>query len=430
MFDTVLVVLSMLSSFVAVYLISQDPEFLTLSVIHDCTEIVETPPLTCPSNSSDTICSGQGTCQADTCSCNTDWVGEDCSQPVCPEDCNGRGTCYQGYCVCDNGWAGTNCGVDRLHVTTSTMLEGIDLQAFVDSSNCHFLTAQLFEDRDGKFEFNSTTRHEVYRFPMDKMAALPETCPDYHFETCAFVGNSGTLKLSKYGDEIDGHDMVYRFNQAPTAGYEAQVGSETTFESLNAKHAHNLARQDTKWNWRDPVPIYVLFEPVKLKETLIDIHDKFPEVQVLVLSPEFSFQARQIYNALQSELEGHEFGCFSGEKPMSGWYSLLIASTMCKKIDMYGFEPWEDWMAEGQSDLHYHYFDAEEPRPGAHSFDATFFMYKMVEMSNKFGLSIRSVELPEELAKLKSKNTRESARRKSGSNTNEADSKGDDLDEE
>ena len=115
---------------------------------------------------------------------------------------------------------------------------------------------------------------------------------------------------------------------------------------------------------------------------------------------------------------------------MCGWYSLLIASTMCKKIDMYGFEPWEDWMAEGQSDLHYHYFEAEEPRPGAHSFDATFFMYKMVEMSNKFGLSIRSVELPEELAKLKSKNTRESARRKSGSNTNEADSKGDDLDEE
>jgi len=74
---------------------------------------------------------------------------------------------------------------------------------------------------------------------------------------------------------------------------------------------------------------------------------------------------------------------------------------MCDEITMYGFEPWEDWMAEAHSELHYHYFDAEEPRPGAHSFDATFFMYKIVEMSQKIGLRIREIELPEKLVRLK-----------------------------
>ncbi len=115
----------------------------------------------------------------------------------------------------------------------------------------------------------------------------------------------------------------------------------------------------------------------------------------------FGSQAHEIYDVLRAGLERHEFGCFSGEKPMSGFYSLLIGATMCDQITMYGFEPWEDWMAEANSELHYHYFDAEEPRPGAHSFDATFFMYRIVEMSKKVGLKIREIELPEKLVRLK-----------------------------
>lgn len=406
MFDTGVVVLSIASSLVAVYLISQDPEFITVSgkACSHLDQEANTIGLgqdSCPSNSPNTVCSGRGTCQADLCTCDEGWVGEDCSQHACPEDCSGRGTCYEGFCVCDNGWAGTSCAIDRLQVTTKAMLEGVDFEAFTKTSECHFFSRELFDEvtmdsKFGKFEYVSVgkSRTETYRFPLDKMKALPEACPDYRFGTCAFVGNSGTLKLSNFGSEIDGHEMVYRFNQAPTVGYESHVGSQTTFESLNAKHAHNLLRQDTKWNWRDPVPVYLLFEPLKLKETLTDIHDKFPHVQILVLSPAFFRKAHEIYYALQAELERHEFGCFSGEKPMSGFYSLLIASTMCDAVDMYGFEPWEDWMAQGE--LHYHYFDSEEPRPGAHSFDATFFMYKMVEMSGKLGVHMRGINATED----------------------------------
>ncbi|QDZ19090.1 sialyltransferase [Chloropicon primus] len=429
MFDTVLVVLSIASSFVAVYLISQDPEFLNLSSRsssssssscghhhyhldllfhhHDQKDVEEdldkVVAPTCPSNSSQTVCSGRGSCQAEVCTCDEGWVGEDCSQPWCPLECNGRGKCYEGFCVCDNGWAGASCDIDRLQVTAGAMLDGVDFEAFSNSSECHFLARDLFVDNTtdgkfGKFEYFSvgSKRTEAYRFPLDKFGSMPKTCPDYKYRTCAFVGNSGTMKLSTHGSEIDGHDMVYRFNQAPTEGYEDHVGTRTTFESLNAKHAHNLLRLDTEWNWRDPVPIYLLFEPLKLKETLVDIHHKYPEVKMLVLSPAFFRKAHEIYDKLQSELERHEFGCFSGEKPMSGFYSLLISLTMCDKIDMYGFQPWEDWMAQGEQRLHYHYFDSEEPRPGAHSFDAAYFIYRVFEMSTELGLTIKRAGEPEE----------------------------------
>jgi hypothetical protein len=49
-----------------------------------------------------------------------------------------------------------------------------------------------------------------------------------------------TLKL---GAEIDAHEMVYRFNQAPTAGFVARVGRRTDFESLNAHHAQVISRE-------------------------------------------------------------------------------------------------------------------------------------------------------------------------------------------
>lgn len=60
---------------------------------------------------------------------------------------------------------------------------------------------------------------------------------------------------------------------------------------------------------------------------------------------------------------------------MSGFYAVLFALSMCKQVDLYGFDPWTDAMAHDRSGLyHYHYFDEEQPRTGAHSFDATYYM--------------------------------------------------------
>lgn len=47
------------------------------------------------------------------------------------------------------------------------------------------------------------------------------------------VGNSGALRLSRFGPAIDSHDVVVRLNQAPVQGYERRVGRRTTHRVLN-----------------------------------------------------------------------------------------------------------------------------------------------------------------------------------------------------
>ena len=89
-------------------------------------------------------------------------------------------------------------------------------------------------------------------------------------DTCAVVGNSGSILHKPLGAEIDNHTMVYRFNQAPTAGYERYTGVKTTHESLNSAWVKALVdtaeeggsglAKGNSWRWRKPDTSLVLFE--------------------------------------------------------------------------------------------------------------------------------------------------------------------------
>ena len=52
---------------------------------------------------------------------------------------------------------------------------------------------------------------------------------------CAVVGSSGALLYDRYGPEIDKHQLVLRFNDAPVAGFEPVVGQRTTVRVLNSQ---------------------------------------------------------------------------------------------------------------------------------------------------------------------------------------------------
>ena len=72
------------------------------------------------------------------------------------------------------------------------------------------------------------------------------------FKTCAVVSSGAALKGKGYGKTIDEHEVIVRLNNAPTIGYEHDVGSFTTLRLTNTQYEGVREYEDetvlTKWN--------------------------------------------------------------------------------------------------------------------------------------------------------------------------------------
>ncbi|XP_019627918.1 PREDICTED: beta-galactoside alpha-2,6-sialyltransferase 1-like [Branchiostoma belcheri] len=65
-----------------------------------------------------------------------------------------------------------------------------------------------------------------------------------HFNSCAVVSNSHALRFYTYGQEIDSHDAVLRFNCAPTHNFENFVGNRTDIRMINTLIPYRMCREE------------------------------------------------------------------------------------------------------------------------------------------------------------------------------------------
>ena len=77
----------------------------------------------------------------------------------------------------------------------------------------------------------------------------PEDVKRKIHETCAVVGNAGTMLHSGLGPYIDAHEAVIRINYAPTRGFERDVGTKTTYDLSNKENSGKLG--DGTYQWRN-----------------------------------------------------------------------------------------------------------------------------------------------------------------------------------
>jgi len=370
-----------------------------------------------------------------------------CDGRMCLPPCSGRGAFSNGTCHCHRMFGGASCELDLLELNAEQLVKDLPLTYHGDIVMHRQAVTWLPHAADGILaemgdaadlgviplpEGVTRNRTEVGdAFLVDRKTyhMLPAG-DDFLFEnwtatrphrdpahakrpglhkpglgTCALVGNSGTLLSHQYGADIDDHDVVYRFNQAPVAGFKREVGARTTHESLNSawlkllvegKHGEGVFGQHHNWDWRSDgtaLMLFELFDPAiyasKNKDGILTkelwwksafqkLRVQHPDRKVVVMSPKFVAWAYQLYQAFEDRFESLTIGTFRGEKPMSGYYAIMFALQVCSEVDVYGFTPYQESDAGDVLAPRYHYFDQAVPRHNSHSFDLTQNIYRLL----------------------------------------------------
>jgi len=187
----------------------------------------------------------------------------------------------------------------------------------------------------------------------------------YRWDSCAVVGNSGGLRLSKLGDAINSHSVVLRTNQAPCEGYHQYVGSKTTFRMLNNLwtlryiNYKEVMKQRAAESPSMPLDkgLTLLLTRVtgaqfdEMAQTILRL--KRADVRVLLVSSRVVSAARRLLAGYRDRLCKAGYGPFQGgSTPSSGFVSVYLMLQLCRRVTLYGFGSKDD---TGRK-IKYHYY--------------------------------------------------------------------------
>uniref|UniRef100_A0A6T7WP01 EGF-like domain-containing protein n=1 Tax=Pyramimonas obovata TaxID=1411642 RepID=A0A6T7WP01_9CHLO len=252
------------------------------------------------------------------------------------EMCRWHGMCtFDGNCICAALWSGKSCeSLTEFHrpKAMENFKEPYSLHDFIMTSRNLENQSSIWVARNpGKPDSEKTKIADVTR---TLLKALPEEDPlsGILFKSCAVVGSSGILLLYDHGDEIDNHDAVFRFNSAPTRGYESKVGSRTTVRLTNSRN----------FGFREN-PTEQVYQHMRVAAGLnkmLNHRRRQPHLQLYGMHPKFHSYVDESFNFLAT----------------SGLVGVVIALHKCAKVELYGFQ------VHPRHGVQYHYYsEADAP---------------------------------------------------------------------
>lgn len=165
-----------------------------------------------------------------------------------------------------------------------------------------------------------------------------------HCGHCALVTSSSHVLGSGSGPEIDHTECVIRMNDAPTTGYEADVGKRTSLRVVAHSSVFRVVRQPTEFLNRTNETTNVIFwgPPTKIgkdaKGTLYRLIQRVSTTYRNLSSFTISPSKMRKFDGLFQKETGRD-----RQKSQSwlstGWFTMVIAIEMCDNIRVYGMVP-------------------------------------------------------------------------------------------
>ncbi|GCB61755.1 hypothetical protein scyTo_0009396, partial [Scyliorhinus torazame] len=186
-----------------------------------------------------------------------------------------------------------------------------------------------------------------------------------HCDLCSIVSSSGQMLGQQAGRVIDQSACVWRMNNAPTAGFETDVGTRTTVRVVSHTSVPLLQQRQQRYFGEANETVYVIWGPYRnmrrdgkgtTYNELRKLARNYPHAKIYVTTEE-----RMNYCDRVFKLETGKDRVTSGTYLSTGWFTLLLAMDVCHKIHIFGMI--NDTYCSlhrtaGHKKVPYHYYEA------------------------------------------------------------------------
>ncbi|XP_056670881.1 alpha-N-acetylgalactosaminide alpha-2,6-sialyltransferase 3 isoform X2 [Monodelphis domestica] len=180
-------------------------------------------------------------------------------------------------------------------------------------------------------------------------------------DLCAVVSSSGQMVGQKVGSEIDKSSCIWRMNNAPTKGYEEDVGGRTMIRVVSHTSVPLLLKNPDYFFRETNSTVYVVWGPFRnmrkdgsgvVYNMLRRAADVYPGAQIYVTT-----EKRMSYCDGVFKKETGRDRVQSGTYLSTGWFTLILAMDACYGIHVYGMINDTYCRSEGFRKVPYHYYE-------------------------------------------------------------------------
>ena len=275
------------------------------------------------------------------------------SSSSCSPSCSKYHRCVDGKCRCPVLYSGPNCtenGFERA-IDTNVFEKEKVIKCAMGVNHDPFYSQyeeKYGEKADRKMRVAHILRSRFIATTKESAPDLPDLLP---FNTCAVVGSNGNIENNKnYGKDIDTHDVVIRFNDAPTVGYESVVGAKTTIRIQNSDFCAKGERGSK--NFGNEVCVhYTASPPDKMCERDKSKGGKGGSSagngSCRLVYPSHRDSKYIFWYWKLNKIKGVEdLSCAENQKlgkkcnmlkMSAGYYGIQLALNLCGKVNLYGF---------------------------------------------------------------------------------------------
>ncbi|XP_030004327.1 alpha-N-acetylgalactosaminide alpha-2,6-sialyltransferase 6 isoform X2 [Sphaeramia orbicularis] len=184
---------------------------------------------------------------------------------------------------------------------------------------------------------------------------------------CALVTSSSHVLGTRAGEEIDRTECVIRMNDAPTLGYEADIGNRTSLRVVAHSSVFRVVRRPNEFLHRPDSNPFIIFwgPPNKIGK------DAKGTLYRLIQRVSMMYSNVSCFSIAQNKMRKFD-GLFHRETGRdrqkshswlsTGWFTMVIAIEICDNIKVYGMVPPSHCGKKpGSKKMPYHYYKPRGP---------------------------------------------------------------------